>query len=263
MEIAIVIAAGFLCGFFTTLAGSGTAITLPLLIFLGLSPAVASGTNRLTVVVATLAASITFIRAGLINWALAFKMITPTVLGCILGTLFIDVIPPKVLEWIIVGSVVIALILILTSVKQMLESVHNDAPRFRFQDAFYLFLIGVWMGLVFLEGATFLLIVLILALRLQLAIANAYKSIIIFSAVTISFFILDYTGDINWRLSILLAIGGIVGGYIGAKFSMHESAKKWTYRVLVVIILVELAHLVVFIYKGQAMSVNNMLMPMM
>jgi uncharacterized membrane protein YfcA len=153
--------------------------------------------------------------------------------------------------------------LILTSVKQVLESVHNNAPRFRLQDAFYLFLIGGWMGLVFLEGATFLLIILILAMRLQLAVANAYKSVIIFSAISVSFCILGYTGDINWRLSILLAIGGLFGGYLGAKFSMHESAKKWTYRVLVAIILVELVHLIVFIYKGQAMSVNNMLLPMM
>jgi len=45
------IGAGILCGFLNTAASSGSAITLPLLLALGLPPAVANGTNRLPVLV--------------------------------------------------------------------------------------------------------------------------------------------------------------------------------------------------------------------
>ncbi len=44
-----VIAAGFVAGFINTLAGSGSLVTLPVLIFLGLPANVANGTNRVAI----------------------------------------------------------------------------------------------------------------------------------------------------------------------------------------------------------------------
>ena len=44
-----IIAAGFLAGFINTLAGSGSLVTLPLLIFIGLPANVANGTNRVAI----------------------------------------------------------------------------------------------------------------------------------------------------------------------------------------------------------------------
>jgi len=38
-------------------------------------------------------------------------------------------------------------------------------------------------------------------------------------------------------------IGRVVGGFIGARFSSHVKAKAWAFRMLVVVILLELGHL--------------------
>lgn len=46
MEILIAIIGGFVGGFMNTVASSGTAVTLPLLLLMGLSPGVANATNR-------------------------------------------------------------------------------------------------------------------------------------------------------------------------------------------------------------------------
>jgi uncharacterized membrane protein YfcA len=56
-ELIIIEGAEFLCGFFNTVASSGSAVTLPLLVFLGLPPAMANGTNRLPVVIGSVMAS--------------------------------------------------------------------------------------------------------------------------------------------------------------------------------------------------------------
>ncbi|MBD3216914.1 MAG: TSUP family transporter, partial [candidate division Zixibacteria bacterium] len=45
----LLIAGGFACGFINILAGSGSLITLPILIFLGLPANVANGTNRVAI----------------------------------------------------------------------------------------------------------------------------------------------------------------------------------------------------------------------
>ena len=53
-DIFLLIGAGVFAGFVNTIAGGGSLLTLPLLIFMGLPPAVANGTNRIAIVVATL-----------------------------------------------------------------------------------------------------------------------------------------------------------------------------------------------------------------
>jgi len=45
----LVIIVGFVAGFVNTLAGSGSTLTLPLLMFLGLPANVANGTNRIAI----------------------------------------------------------------------------------------------------------------------------------------------------------------------------------------------------------------------
>ena len=45
----LLLGAGFVAGFINTLAGSGSLVTLPVLIFLGLPPTVANGTNRVAI----------------------------------------------------------------------------------------------------------------------------------------------------------------------------------------------------------------------
>ena len=42
----LLILAGFIAGFINTMAGGGSLLTLPLLIFMGLPSAVANGTNQ-------------------------------------------------------------------------------------------------------------------------------------------------------------------------------------------------------------------------
>jgi uncharacterized membrane protein YfcA len=258
-EIAIIILAGFLGGFFTTVASSGSAVTLPLLLFLGLSPAVATGTNRLPIAISGAMACITFIRAGKVNPIMAAKVVVPTLIGGVIGSLFINPIPPVYLEWIIVGSVVIALILLLTSIKQTLLKTHEEPPRFRHRDYLYLFLIGLWVGLIFLDGATYLLMVLILSMRFHLAEANAYKNIVVFTVTTATLVVLAANNDIDWGVGLTLSVGGIAGGYIGAKFSMHQLAKKWTYRMLLAIMIFELAHIIFLYSTGTLISGSNMM----
>jgi uncharacterized membrane protein YfcA len=61
-------------------------------------------------------------------------------------------------------------------------------------------------------------------------------------------------GNVDWRLGALLALGSLIGGYVGARFAMHELAKKWTYRFLVGIIVLELIHMAVMYVTGDMIN---------
>lgn len=254
MEYAIAIIGGLIGGFMNTVASSGTAVTLPLLMFMGLPPAVANATNRIPVVVGVLIASVTFIRSGVMNWNLAIKVVLPCTLGAILGAVIVDRIPAELVKILIVIAVVMALLLLLTNFKRAFERAIDALPRYRWQEAVYLFLTGLWIGLIVLDGGTYLLMVLMLSMQLPLLKANAYKNLASVFTSGFSLAVMAIEGYVNWEIGGIMAIGSLAGGYIGARFSMHELAKKWTYRLLIMIIGLELVHIVFTEWLGLSLT---------
>ena len=152
MPIELVIAAfgGFLCGFLNTVASSGSAVTLPLLVFMGLTPIVANATNRVPVVVAALIATITFLRAKVIDWQIAIKILIPVVLGSIAGAAFVDTLQQEQIKFLISVAVLLAFVLLFSGLKKILQKEFEQGARFRFVEIIVLFLVGFWLGLIVL-----------------------------------------------------------------------------------------------------------------
>jgi uncharacterized membrane protein YfcA len=67
-EYPLLIFVGFVAGFMNTMAGGGSLLTLPLLIFMGLPAAVANGTNRVAIFMSTFSASAGFKSKGVSNF---------------------------------------------------------------------------------------------------------------------------------------------------------------------------------------------------
>src|ERR1700744_4584150 len=83
----ILLLAGLGCGLVNTLASSGSAISLPVLLMFGLSPLDANATNRLTVFFGSLMALRTFQAKADVEWRAGLKMCIPATLGSTAGVL--------------------------------------------------------------------------------------------------------------------------------------------------------------------------------
>ena len=81
----VLILAGFLVGIINTIAGSGTAITYSLFIFMGLPANIANGTIRFGVIMQTLASSTTFKIKGLLDVKKGLKLSIPVAVGTVIG----------------------------------------------------------------------------------------------------------------------------------------------------------------------------------
>lgn len=245
MPIEFLIAAfgGLLCGFLNTVASSGSAVTLPLLVFMGLSPMVANATNRVPVVVAALFATVTFLRAKVIDWKIAIKILIPTAFGSIVGAEFVDSLAQENIKLLISVAVLLAFILLFSGLKELLQKELEEVSRFNFLVYIILFLVGFWLGLIVLDGATYLLLALIVFVRLPLVKANAYKNLVILVTSAIALSVFAKNGEVNWEIGGVMAIGAMLGGLIGARFVLNPIAKVWTFRFLVIIIFLELVHI--------------------
>ncbi len=245
MPIELVIAAfgGFLCGFLNTVASSGSAVTLPLLVFMGLTPIVANATNRVPVAIAALFATITFLRAKVIDWKIAIKILIPTLLGSTVGAEFVDILPQENIKLLISVAVLLAFLLLFSGLKKFLQKEFEEAARFRFIEYIILFFVGFWLGLIVLDGATYLLLALIIFVRLPLVKANAYKNLVLFTTSAIALSVFARNGEVNWEIGGVMALGAVLGGLIGARFALNPIAKVWTFRLLVTVIFLELVHI--------------------
>lgn len=245
----VILAGGVACGFINTLASSGSAISLPLLLFLGLPEIAANATNRLSVLFGSLMALRTFHAEGMMEWRPAGKMVVPATLGSIVGVAAAELLPNRDMGLIITAAVLVALLLLFTKLKEALARDYGLPPRITALGLFALAFVGVWLGFIVLDGATYLLLVLILLFRYDLARANALKVLLLVTTTLVPIILFTQRGDIWWKEGILLSVGSILGGYLGAKLSAQPRARLWVFRVLVGVILLELVNLSIHYFK--------------
>jgi uncharacterized protein len=84
---ALILVTGFVVGFINTLAGSGSLLTLPFLIWLGLDPLTANGTNRIAILMQGATGVAAFHRKGQFRYRHDLRYILPAVIGSIPGAM--------------------------------------------------------------------------------------------------------------------------------------------------------------------------------
>lgn len=77
-SLALAIAAGVACGFLNTVASSGSAVSLPVLMAIGLDPITANATNRVPLLLGSISARWKFHTKKAMPWGLAIKVSIPT-----------------------------------------------------------------------------------------------------------------------------------------------------------------------------------------
>lgn len=237
--------AGLVCSFLNTVASSGSAVSLPMLILLGLDPITANATNRIPVLVGAVTATGVFQRKRLIDWGIVLRLAPPVTLGAGVGAVLAEIVPGRQMSLVITAAILIALLLLFTKVKAILEAAVADAPRFRPREAALFFVIGAWLGFLVLDGATYLLLGLVLVAHVPLVQANAAKSVALVPTSLIALLVFAWSGLIDWRIGGAMALGSVAGGILGGRLAGSVSGKKWIFRLLVAVIVAELVHLTV------------------
>lgn len=256
--LALVLAgAGLACGFVNTVASSGSAISLPVLLMLGLSPLDANATNRLSVLFGAGMALHTFHAKGQVPWKPGLRMAIPATVGGILGVLAAERLPGRQMALVITAAVIAAFLLLMTKLKKVLQRPQTTEPRSTPLGMAALLGAGFWMGFIVVDGATYLLLTLVLLFHYDLVRANALKALLGVVTTLVPIVMFAGHGSIRWPEGLLMSAGSLVGGRLGARLAMREQAKYWVFRILVLVLILEIIHLAVqyalpFIYLHAA-----------
>jgi uncharacterized membrane protein YfcA len=144
----LIIGAGVLAGFINTLAGSGSLLTLPMLMFIGLPPIVANGTNRIAIMLQSLVGSLGFRKQGALDMKTGMRLGIPSVIGSIVGALIALVISSKMMERAVGILLVIMFFIILFRPEVWLKGRAGSLPAESPVNFVIFFFIGVYGGFV-------------------------------------------------------------------------------------------------------------------
>ena len=226
---------GFVAGVVNTLAGGGSIITLPLLIYAGLPPTMANATNRVAIVLQNIGALAGFRRHGHRPGREAWVLLIPSMAGGVLGAFLAIDVDEALLKKII--GLVLVLMLIPILRRSSRDRVQSETMEIKPWMWIAYFLIGVYGG--FLQvGVGFLYLGLLSGIqRIDLVRANLLKVFFVLAYSLFALLLFAWKAKVEWVAGLALALGTTGGGWVGAKLAV-ERGERWVRIVLVVAVIV-------------------------
>jgi uncharacterized membrane protein YfcA len=238
LRLIAVFTVGLIAGFIGTNVGGGGLISIPALIFLGLSPQVAIATNKVGSLGVTGAGLVRFHKGGKVNYKIGVPIAIFAVIGSYFGANTLLTIPNTILEKIV--GVIILAILVLVLFNKNIGVKKADRKRSRlltflgyltflfigFEGAFFgggfatlsIYALITIFGLTFLESA---------GTTKPLGVGIAIMAILVFGL----------RGVINWVYGASLLLGMALGSYVGAGYGIKKG-NIWVKRLFVVVVVI-------------------------
>ncbi len=237
MEFLAVIFVGFIAGFINTLAGSGSTLTLPLLMFLGLPANVANGTNRIAIFFQNVIAVRNFKLQKVLDTKTSWGLAIPAVVGSIVGALLAVDLDEVLMRKIIAFLLIVMFFIILFKPSVWIKGKAGQlAAKPSIWQVVIFFFIGLYGGFIQAGVGFFLLAGLVLGAGLDLLRANAVKVFIVLIYTPFALAIYVFNGQINWTMGLILAIGNMGGAFVASKYARDMGTDFIRWFLLIVIL---------------------------
>ncbi|WP_432797989.1 sulfite exporter TauE/SafE family protein [Poriferisphaera sp. WC338] len=228
---------GLIAGFVNTLAGGGSFLTIPALIyFFNLPPQIANATNRFSVIFYAGTSSSIFLKHGLTDYRLMLRLLIPSIVGAVCGAGAAAILPPKSFQLIFGIAMILMALTFILKPKILLETRHRTKPT-PIKELFVFYLIGFYGG--FMQAGVGLLLLAGIAIfhAKDLVKSNAIKVTLAFFFGFVSVAIFAYYGQIDYVKGAVIAIGAIIGALIGAKLAIKKGARLIFFFVITIAII--------------------------
>lgn len=225
----ILVLGGAAAGFINTLAGGGSAITIPILTeMVGISTA--NGTNRIAILIANLAAVGGFQKQGVVPWRGVVPVIVPAVLGAAAGAWVATMTAPGVMRKVFAVVLVLVAASVLLKPSRWLEE--REAVLGGPWRTAVFFAIGFYGGFV-QAGVGFLILAgFVLGGGLNLVNGNAAKVVLIACYMPVALLFFARAAQVDWTVGAVLSVGQMSGALIAARLAVLKGA-GWVRWVLV------------------------------
>ncbi len=240
-ELLAVFAAGMGAGLINTVVGSGTLITFPTLLAIGVPPIVANVSNSVGLAPGGVS-GVLATRPELVGQRpLLLRLGPASLLGGLIGAVLLLTLPSAAFNSIVPVLIGLGCVLVIVQpylsrrIQQRRDARGDDAPRHHSLALWFgVMLTGAYGGYFGAAQGVILIAILGIALSESMARVNAVKNALslIVNAVSGLTFIL--VSDINWPVAGAIAAGSIIGAQIGGR--VGRKLPPVIYRVIIVVV---------------------------
>lgn len=218
----LLVLVGFIVGFINTVAGGGSLLSLPILIFLGLPSTLANGTNRVAVIFQTAMATVGFKSKGVSTFPFNLYLGCSAFLGSIIGAnLAVDI--SGALFNRILAIVMICVVLIIAlgpkmGVKKVQERLTG---KYLWLGILAFFFFGVYGGFINVGIGFIIMLFLHYINRMSLVRSNATKVAVVFLYMVSALVVFAWNDQVDWKIGLILAIGNGSGAWVASRVSVN------------------------------------------
>lgn len=234
----LLFAAGAVAGVINVVAGGGSFLTLPLLMFMGLPAGVANGTNRVGILVQNVGAVWSFEHHGVLDWSSLLWAALPASLGAGVGVWVALVISDQSFKRVLALLMVTLALWTLWAPSGGGSGERTAAARRGKRSllvAGAFFLVGVYGGFV-QAGVGFLILAATTVAGLDLVRGNAVKVLTVLCFTVLALTLFAVNGRVDWLMGGTLAAGTLLGGLVGAKLTILKG-HRWVRGVVTVTVV--------------------------
>ncbi len=248
LHAGLLFAVGIAGGFLNVMAGGGSLLTVPAMLFLGLPGPVANGTNRIAILAQNIAAVTTFFKRGYSNFKLSLTLAAATLPGAIIGAMVgvrLDG------EWFdrVVALIMIAVMITMLIPKKKTEDKGVDPENLPMKRLVLghlgMVLVGFWGGFIQLGVGFIIMPIMHRVMGLGLVHVNMHKVFVVLVYTVAALIVFAISVQIQWALGIALAAGMAIGGWLGARTTIG-GGEKWIKIVLFVTLTAFIIRLLFF-----------------
>lgn len=231
---------GLAAGVLNVVAGGGSFLTLPVLIFLGLPATVANATNRVGILLQSVGAVWSFHNHRVLAWRWALVAAIPAVVGAVAGTWAALLVSDEAFRRILALLMVAVTLWSLfdRSGRGIVEGAVPPRPSRRRVAVLAggFLVVGVYGGFV-QAGVGFLILAVTTFAGLDLVRGNAIKVTTALLFTVISLGIFAWQGMVEWAPGLALGAGTLVGGLVGVRLTVLRG-HRWVRGVVLVAVVV-------------------------
>jgi len=221
--IAIMVCVAVFTGFLDAVAGGGGLVMMPALLFAGLPPPLALGTNKVQSLAATTMAFRNYSRAGLVEWRKEKWLALVALIGAAAGSLMVQQISTRILELIVPLLLLGVALYVIFSPRMDDTKSHELVSRKGYAPAGGA--IGFYDGF-FGPGTGGFFAATLVGLRGEgLTAATGHAKLFNMCTNIASVVVFALGGKVIWMLGLAMAAGSMTGSWIGSKFAVRHGAK--------------------------------------
>ena len=242
LDLLLLFVAGAAAGVINSMAGGGSFLTIPILIGLGLPPSTANGTIRVSILAQNATLAATFHKNGVRAHCLSLRLAAPILVGALIGSSLATQLDDAVFRPLI-GAVLLVWALVLAFKPDRFLHPPDEEREPTALTYGLTLLVGLYGG--FLQaGVGFPLIALLSGqLGYDLVRTNSVKASLIFIYTCVALPVFALAGQIAWVPAIVLALGTMLGAWLGARWQLEKGSALVRWFVLAAVVVAGLSML--------------------